>query len=258
MNGEDNARTRVTPRPGEFASAEFPERTFLAGVTRLENIFCHLLLSVALCGAREMLGEPRLGEEEFGLLESVVGIAPFEGEVGARLFEEDGEALGAVLGDHLVVAAGEEEDGGAGELRGVRGLEGEHGAEEDGAGQDVGAEEEHRGGDVGAVRIADGDHLAEMLAGGLVFDEVGKFVGAADEVVFVEDARGEAAEEAGLSVFEDLSARAEQGGAGTEELSEGDEVILVAAGAVEKEERGGGAGVEAVDHGIFLATDGGR
>jgi len=242
MNGEDKAQMRVTPCPGKFASAEF-----------FENIFCHPLLPVALCGVRKVPAEPGLREEEFGLFQPVAGVAPFEGEGGARLFEEGGEALGAVLRDHLIVAAGEEEDRRIVELWGVWGLEGKHGTEEDGAREDVGAEEEQGGGDVGAVGVADGDHLAEMLAGGLVFNEVGEFVGAADEIVFVEDAGGEAAEEAGLAVFEDLSTRAEQGGAGAEELAERDEVILVATGAVEEEECGGGAGMEEVVHGSFFS-----
>ena len=149
------------------------------------------------------------------------GIKPIQGDLGADLFEEDGEVLGAVLRDHVVVAAGEEEDGGAGELRGMWRLEREHGAEEDGAGEDVGAKEEHRGGDVGAVGVADSDDWAEMTAGALVFDEVGEFVGAAHEVVLVEDARSQTAEEAGLAVLEDLSARTKHGGAGAEELAEG-------------------------------------
>jgi hypothetical protein len=200
-----------------------------------------------------MAGEPSVSQSEFGLFQPVAGVAPFEGEVGAGLFEEDGEALGAVLRDHLIVAAGEEEDGCVVELWRLRGLEGKHGTEEDGTGEDVGAEEEQGGGDVGAVGVADGDHLAEMLAGGLVFDEVGEFVGAADEIVFVEDAGGEAAEETGLSVFEDLSARAEERGAGAEELAEGDEVVFVAAGAVEEEKRGGGAGFETGEHGNLFS-----
>ncbi len=131
---------------------------------------------------------------------------------------------------------------------GMRRLKREHGAEEDGAGEDVGAKEEHRRGDVGAVGVADGDHLAEMTAGASVFDEIGQFLGAADEVVFVEDAGGEAAEEAWLAVFEDLSARAKQRGAGTEEAAEWNEVAFVAAGAVQEEKRGRGAGVEEEVH----------
>ena len=76
---------------------------------------------------------------------------------------------------------------------------------------------------------------AAMLARALVFDEVGEFVGAMDEVGFVEDAGGETTEEAGLAVFEDLSARAEQRGAGAQESAERDEIVFVAAGAVEEE-----------------------
>jgi hypothetical protein len=191
-----------------------------------------------------MAVEPLAREGEFGLLEAVAGVAPFEGHVGAGVFEKDGEPLGAVLRDHAVVAAGEEEDRCLVELRRLRGFEGQHGAEEDGSGESVRAEKKHRGGDVGTVGVADGDDFPEVLPGGLVRNEVGQFVRAADEVVLVEDAGSEAAEEAGLAVFEDLSARAEQGGAGAEELSEWKEIVLVAAGAVEKEKRGGGAGVD--------------
>ena len=157
----------------------------------------------------EMAVEPLAGEGEFGLLEAVAGVAPFEGHAGAGVFEKDGEALGAVLRDHAVVAAGEEEDRCLVELRWLRRFEGQHGAEEDGTGESVRAEKEHCCGDVGAVGVADGDDLPEVLPGGLVCNEVGKFVGAADEVVLVEDAGGEPAEETGLAVFEDLSARAE-------------------------------------------------
>jgi hypothetical protein len=58
-----------------------------------------------------------------------------------------------------------------------------------------------------------------------------------------------------LAVLEDLSARTEQGGAGADEAPERDEVVFVAAGAVEEEERGRGAGFEAGEHQSFLATD---
>ena len=200
-----------------------------------------------------MAVEPRASEGEFGLLEAVAGVAPFEGHVGAGVFEKDGEALGAVLRDHVVFAAGEEKDRCLVELRRLRGFEGRHGAEEDGAGESVRAEEEHRGGDVGAIGVADGDDFSEVLPGGLVRNKVGKFVGATDEVVLVEHSGGEASEETGLAVFEDLSARAEQGGAGAEESAEGDQVVFVAAGAVEEEERGRGAGFETGEHGNLFS-----
>jgi len=201
--------------------------------------------------SEKVLVEPVTGEGEFGLLEFVAGVAPFEGELGAGLFEEDGEALGAVLRDHVVMASGEEKNRSVVELRELRGFQRDHGTEEDGAGEDVGAKEEHGCGDVGAVGVTDGNHFAEMTAGALVFDEVGKFVGAADKVVLVEDAGSEAAEETGLAVFEDLSARTEQGRAGPEEVAERKEIVFVAAGAVKQEERGRGAGFEDGLHEVF-------
>ena len=208
--------------------------------------------------SEKVLVEPVTGEGEFGLLESVAGVAPFEGELGAGLFEEDGEALGAVLRDHVVMASGEEKNRGVVELRGLRGFQRDHGTKENSAGEDVGPKEEHGCGDVGAVGVTDGNHFAEMTAGALVFDEVGKFVGAADEVVLVEDAGGEAAEETGLAVFEDLAARTEQGRAGAEDAAEREEIIFVATGAVKQKERGRGAGFEAGDHENFFSHGLGR
>jgi len=201
----------------------------------------------------EVVVKPILGEGEFRLLESMAGVAPFEGDAGAGMFEEDGETLGVVQRDHGVVSTSEQEDGRAIELRRIRRLEGKHGTEKDGAGEDVGPEEKHRSSDVGAVGVTDGDHLTEVVAGALVFDKVGQFVGAADEIVLVENTGGEAAEEAGLSVFEDLSARTEQGRAGTEEATEREEIVLVAAGAVEQKKRGRCAGFEAGDHQNFFS-----
>ena len=74
--------------------------------------------------------------------------------------------------------------------------------------------------------------------GGLVFDEIGQFVRSADEVFLIEDSRSKAAEESGGTVFQDLSAGAEQGGAGSELAAETDQVVFISAGAVEQEERG--------------------
>jgi hypothetical protein len=192
-----------------------------------------------------------LGEDELGRLEAVTVLEPLESEAGASLFKEDGKALGAVLRNHVVLTSGEHEDWRVLQLRGIRRFERKHGAEEDSAGEGFGAEEEHRCGDVGAIGVADGDDAAEMLAGALIFDEVGQLVSAADEVILVEDARGEAAEEAGLAVFEHLSARAEQGRTGAEETAEREESVFVAPGAVEEKEGGRGARFEDGLHEVF-------
>jgi len=54
--------------------------------------------------------------------------------------------------------------------------------------------------------------------------EVGQFMGAADEIIDVEDTLSQPAEEAGHAVFEDLAARRKQGGAGCEPRAKRDEV----------------------------------
>lgn len=184
---------------------------------------------------RKVPAEPLAGESELRLLESVAGLAPFEGEVGTGLFEQDGRAV---------------------ESRRVRGLERDHGAEEDGAGENIRPEKEHRGGNVGAVGVADRDDFSEMTSGPLVFDEIGQFMRAADEVVLVENTRSQTTEEARLAVLEDLSARAEQRGAGAEEPSERGEVVLVAAGAVEEEKSRGGAGMKQEIHTVQFSVFG--
>jgi hypothetical protein len=141
-------------------------------------------------------------------------------------------------------------------LRRVRGLERKHGAEEDGTGENVGTEEEHGGGDVGAVGVADGDHLAEVPACTLVFHEIGQLVGAANQIVLVENAGGDATEKTGLAILKDLSARTEQCGAGPEEAAERDQIVFVATGAVKEEEGGGGAGVEEEVHSLQCSVIG--
>ena len=52
----------------------------------------------------------------------------------------------------------------------------------------------------------------------------------------VEDALGEPAEGAGHAVFQHLTAKAQEGGLSVEHAAEGQEVVLVAAGAVQEEQ----------------------
>ncbi len=75
--------------------------------------------------------------------------------------------------------------------------------------------------DVGAVGVADGDELrwveAVLFGGGLY--EIRQLVGAEDEVLVVEDALGEAAEEAWGAVLGDLAAGAQDGRFGEDLLA---------------------------------------
>jgi hypothetical protein len=123
-------------------------------------------------------------------------------------------------------------------------VERNHGAQKDGAGKDAGTEQKHGGGDVGAVRVADGNDLPEIMAFALVFDEFGELMRAFDEVDFIKNSGCDPAKEAELSVFNNLTARAEQRRAGADQFPKRDEIVFVPAGAVEQQERRRGSGVE--------------
>ncbi len=135
-----------------------------------------------------------------------------------------------------------EEDGFAGEVRERRDREGHGGAKEDRGAEDFRPEQQKRGGDIGSVRVAEGGDVlrAKAILGSGGNDEIGKFVGAELEIFEVEDAHGEAAEEARHAVFEDFASRTEEACAGEDGAAERQEVTLIAAGSVEKQEDGGG------------------
>lgn len=183
-------------------------------------------------------------------------VAPFDCEIGAGLLEDSPESLGAFRRDHGVAAPGEEKHWNGVESGWMRWLKRDHGAKKNGTGQNFGAKQKHGGGNVGSVRISDGNDLAQMTSGGLVSDEVGEFVRAPDQVVLVEDSRSDPAKESRLAIFENLSAGAEQCGAGTEKLSERNKVVFVAAGAVEEKECWRGAGVEEEVHSVQFSVFG--
>jgi hypothetical protein len=64
----------------------------------------------------------------------------------------------------------------------------------------------------------------------------GEFGGATSDVFEVEDALGEAAEEAWHAALEDVASWREDGGIGIEHAREREEVVLAASGSVEHEE----------------------
>lgn len=146
------------------------------------------------------------------------------------------------------MATRQHEHGCAVQARGGQWLKRHHGTEKHGAGQDLGSEQEQGGGDVGAVGVTNGDDFTEVTTSRLVFDKIGEFVGATDEVSLVKDPGGQAAEKAGLAIFEDLSARAQESRAGTKDGSEGDEVIFITSSAVKEQKCGQSSGFEAIRH----------
>jgi hypothetical protein len=74
-------------------------------------------------------------------------------------------------------------------------------------------------------------------------DEISQGVCALFDISEIEHSLGEATEKARLAVLQDITPRAEQRGTGREFLSKWNQIILVAAGAVqEQQRRGGGIG----------------
>ena len=161
------------------------------------------------------------------LLRHFSSAGPEEGRKAGRVVERDDGIGGAVEEKHALVGEGR---------RGGGLIEDHHRTEEHGAAEDGGTELEDRGRDVGAVGESDGGETSGIEAvvrrgGG---DEVGEGVGAPGDLGGIETALGEPGEKAKRTVLRDVAARAEDGGAGRERAREGEEIALVAAGAVEQ------------------------
>ncbi len=111
--------------------------------------------------------------------------------------------------------------------------------EQDGAPQDLGTQQQQGRPDVGAVREPHGDYVVgiEPVFGGGRQHEVAERVRPGDEVGHVEHALGEAPEEARHPALDHVAARAQQAGAGQQHVAERDEIVFVAARAVEEQER---------------------
>jgi hypothetical protein len=69
-------------------------------------------------------------------------------------------------------------------------------------------------------------------------DEVGEFVSALDQISLIEDTLGEAAKEAGHSIFKDLSSWAKQCRARKQRTAKIEQVIFVSTGAMQEKQDG--------------------
>jgi len=129
-------------------------------------------------------------------------------------------------------------------------IERERGAQQDAAGERFGSQQQHCRRDIGAVRIAERDRRGDTVVLARRRNEVGEIVGAPAHVVLVEHAFRQAAEEPRHAALQHLAARRQQRGAGRDRVAQRNEIVLVAAGAVQQEQRRRSrpiAGFEAVD-----------
>src|SRR4028118_1057612 len=132
----------------------------------------------------------------------------------------------------LVGASGGEVDRYPREVGRLVGLERHHRPQQDRADQEARERQEQTGRDVGSVREADREEtsLVDVVLVYGPIDEPGELVGAVHEVLVVEDALGEPAEEARHAVFEDLAAWAQERGPLVEHAADGQEIVFVTAG----------------------------
>src|SRR5450755_1977803 len=118
-------------------------------------------------------------------------------------------------------------------------LEGDHRAEENRTRKERRAGEHHAGGDVRAVGEAHRDELRgiQLVLRHRAVDEANELLRAQREILEIEHALGEPLEESWCAALANGTARTEDRRAREEGLAERDEIVLVAAGAVQEEER---------------------
>ena len=175
-----------------------------------------------------------------GASERMAGRLPLEryvrtqGRRRARRAGRDG------LRNDRVVFARADEDALSGERDRLLRNERHHRAEQDRAGQRIGRRQQHARGDVRAVRESDGDDLAriEPVVRRRRRNERDEILGSRMQVSGCRTRlRPGASKEPRGAVLEDGSARTEQTRVGREHLAELNEIVLVAAGAVEQQQR---------------------
>ena len=115
-----------------------------------------------------------------------------------------------------------------------------HRPKQDRLGERVRRREQHAAGDVRPVREPDGDRAcvaSKPYCSAAAADERDEILRARVQILEIEHALGQPAEEARRAVLEHRAARAQQARVGREHLAELNQIVLVAAGAVEQQQR---------------------
>ena len=145
--------------------------------------------------------------------------------------------------DNRIVAARGQEYGPSGQIWQLLRNQRNHRAEQDRATQDFRAQQQHAGSDVCSVRIANRDHptgIKLVLLRGRS-DEIREFVRSADEVFLIENAFGQSSEKARHAILQNLPARAEQSRARKKIAADVQQIVLVAARAMQQKKHRSGA-----------------
>jgi len=162
------------------------------------------------------------------------------------------ELVGAGPGGDRVAPSGEDQHWRAGKVGPRRVGQRRHGAQQDRARERLRMQHENRRGDVRAVRVAQCERLGEAVGAPRLGDETAQLGRPAPHVVLVEQTLAEAAEEARHAVLEHVPPRRKQRRSRRDLAAERQEVGLVAARAMQKQnwrKARINAGLEAMDIG---------
>ncbi|MNI93837.1 hypothetical protein D3C73_1518460 [compost metagenome] len=95
--------------------------------------------------------------------------------------------------------------------------------------------EQQAAGNICSVRVTDGDKIVavEAVLRSCAVQELLHFMGAEDQILFIEDAFGQPPEITRHAVLQHISPDAQHRGAGRQRLRQRKQVMLIAAGAME-------------------------
>ena len=116
---------------------------------------------------------------------------------------------------------------------------GQHWSKQDRAPKFQYAEQHHRRGNVCAVGIADRDQrvLVETMFLRRRGDKIREFVRPRDDIFFIENALSQPPKKSRGAILQNFSSRTEQGRVGIDAATDREQVIFVAAGAVQQQQR---------------------
>jgi hypothetical protein len=208
------------------------------------------LLPAGILKTKKSLHPSCLGAEELrskrevGLGQLVSHLEPVQINAGPRATELVSQPHGMIDRNDGIVAAGNQADMLAREIRQVVRLEHNHGAQQHGPGKNFRAQKEQGSGNIRAIGIAQCGQMAgrETIFGAGSDDEVGERVRAPRDVFQVEYSLREAAKETRQPLFIDVPARAKEGRTRRQLATQWEQVVFVAAGAM-KEKYGRRAGL---------------
>src|SRR5439155_20025277 len=190
-------------------------------------------------------GEPICRFAYFARHETVASQLPLESDICVRRLEKLNQSFYTRSRNNRIHSSSRNEHRGAIEIVSLRWLVDEHRPKEDCRLDDSGVYEHRCGGDVGTIGIPQCEDTIRIKPVGnhRRANEPRQLLGARAHFLRIEHALGESPEETWRSILQNISAGTQYGGAGRDCLADANEIVLVAAGAMQYEERLSGAGI---------------